>query len=292
MKKFIKHIISFFAFVGVFTIFSLFIFTLIVNKKAKEFIIDNHIEKVFIGDSHIQKDINDALIEKAINLGERAEATFYSYYKLKYLLAHNPNIKEVYLGFSYHNLSSYYTPFVKGEYSLTTAPKYYYLLPNRTKISLLAENFYHVSFYKSIVQIGTDILKSNKKPYSGKYLNKYNNTSANKKTMDKRLKFQYYDLSGNTYGYSDINIEYLKKIQLLCKEYKVKFYVLNTPIHTYYKSKIPIKFVDKYNAVVKENRMQEIFYDTLIFKEKDFIPDGDHLSTEGAIVFSNYLNNR
>ncbi|MCB9227341.1 MAG: hypothetical protein H6578_09275 [Chitinophagales bacterium] len=292
MKKFIKHIISFFVFVGLFTAFSLFVFMLIVNKKAKEFNIDSSIEKVFIGDSHIQKDINDALIGKAINIGERAEATFYSYYKLKYLLKNNPNIKEVYLGFSYHNISNYYDPFVKGEYSLTTAPKYYYLLPNKTKFSLLLDNYYHVSFYKSVVKVGFDILKGKEKPYKGKYLNKYSNTHADKKIMDKRLKFQYYDANGEINGFSNISIEYLKKIQLLCKEYKVEFYVLNTPLHAYYKSKVPIKFIDKYNTVLKENRMQELFYGTLIFEEKDFIPDGDHLSTEGAVVFSNYLQGK
>lgn len=292
MRKFIKHIISFLIFFGVFVAFSFIIFSFLVNKKAKNFVVESNIEKVFIGDSHIQKDINDFYINNAINIGERAEATYYSFYKLKYLLENNSNIKQVYLGFSYHNLSSYYNPFVKGKYSLTTAPKYFYLLPNSKKIALLLENCYHVSFYKSIVKSGIEILKDKRKPYKGGYINKYQNTRVNKKIIDKRISFQYFDSKGSLNGYSDLSIEYLLKIKELCKNNKVDFYIINTPLHHYYKAKVPAKFINKFDALIRENNIKEINGNSEDYIDSDFIPDGDHLSKEGAIIFSKYLNNQ
>ena len=38
---------------------------------------------------------------------------YFSYFKLKNILEENPNVRTVYLGFSYHNLSSHYDEYDK-----------------------------------------------------------------------------------------------------------------------------------------------------------------------------------
>src|SRR6266513_3653769 len=80
--------------------------------------IDPEVKTIIIGDSHIELGINDHLLPDCINISESGEAFMFSYAKLQALLKHHPQIKTVFIGCSFHNLSSYYDNRMFGELSM------------------------------------------------------------------------------------------------------------------------------------------------------------------------------
>ncbi|MEE9573135.1 MAG: hypothetical protein V3W20_08820, partial [Candidatus Neomarinimicrobiota bacterium] len=84
---------------------------------------------------------------------------------------------------------------------------------------------------------------------------------------------------------------YLLKIIDLCDKNKVELITLNTPLHSYYKNKIPMEYLRKYNEIISQNRIVSINFYELFLDDYCFIPDGDHVSEKGSILTSNYFNN-
>ena len=66
--------------------------------------IGNNISFVFTGDSNVECAINDKLISNSINIAQSGEAYLFTFTKLRSLLEYNPQIKTIFLGFSYNNL--------------------------------------------------------------------------------------------------------------------------------------------------------------------------------------------
>jgi len=83
---------------------------------------------------------------------------------------------------------------------------------------------------------------------------------------------------------------FFNKIIDLCNKNKVKLITLNTPLHSYYKSKIPSEYLNKYNEIIRQDRIVTINFDELVLDDSCFIPDGDHVSVKGALQTSNYFN--
>lgn len=225
--------------------------------------------------------INDSLLENGKNLGNTSESFYFSYYKLKLILNSNPGIKKVYLGFSYHSLSDYYDEFIYGKYSGVISPKYFFLLPLNEQAKMIGSNINDIQpFIKSVIITFLNMF-SNEYPFSGGYKNKYSDVSAVVSSMDKRLNFQYYNGS-DIKNFSSLNLMYLSKIIDLCKESNVQLIFLNTPLHSYYRSRIPAAYIDRYNEFVDSHDLKVIDFSNLDLTDNCFIPDGDHLSMEGA----------
>ncbi|MEE9573070.1 MAG: hypothetical protein V3W20_08490 [Candidatus Neomarinimicrobiota bacterium] len=281
-------------FISVPTILLILTFLLLnyYNNKFIESEISSTVTTLFIGDSHIQKSIDDKLITTAINISQSSESFYYSYYKLDKILKANPSIKRIYLGFSYHSLSSYYDEFVFGKYSKNISSRYFFILPLSEKFKLFKYNFRKLPIYiKEVYKHGImNIFKTgNNYSFLGQYENKFENVSAVQNSMDKRLLLQFYN-NNRLINFSESNISYLIKIIDLCDKNKVELITLNTPLHSYYKSKIPMEYLKKYNEIISQNRIVTINFDELVLDDSCFIPDGDHVSEKGALQTSNYFN--
>ena len=263
------------------------------NNKIIESGISSDVTILFIGDSHIQKSIDDKLIKAAINISQSSESFYYSYYKLDKILKSNTSITTIYLGFSHHSLSSYYDEFVFGKYSKNISSRYFFILPITEKLKLLKYNFWILPIYiKEVYKHGImNIFKTgNNYSFLGQYENDFKNVSAVQNSMDKRLLVQFYN-DNTLNNFSESNISYLNKIVDLCNKNKVKLITLNTPLHSYYKSEIPMEYLKKYNEIVRQDRIVTINFDELVLDDSCFIPDGDHVSVKGAQLTSNYFNN-
>jgi len=284
MKIFFKNILLFLIpFLAVIFIWCFFIFYVSNNVNYK---IDNKVSTLFIGDSHFQKGIADSLLIGSENLAATSESFYFSYYKLKKILEHNEQIKNVYLGFSYHSLSNYYDKFISGEYSQSISPKYFYMLPFSEKCKLVYWNLYAFPQYtREIIKTGNYLLSTDNVFISSGYSNKYHNTKASIKSMNKRFKFQYYT-NNCLNDFSNTNIIYLKKIVTLCKENQIKLTIINMPLHSYYKNKISQNYIDKYNNIIDDYSLKVLDLNNINFSDSSFIPDGDHLSAEGACCFT------
>lgn len=287
MKKFITNTVVFISIPIVIGIPILFAFDLYVNGLYNDDKIKGNISDIYIGDSHIKHAINDSIIPNSLNIAESSESFYFSYFKLKILLDNNPSIKKVHLGLSYHNLSNYYDRFISGDYSLATAPKYFYSLPIKEQFRMIFWNKKNlISFTKSIIKHGIKKIKNDKYSlFDRGFSNRFNGTKVDQSSMNKRLLFQFYK-NDNLNSFSECNIKYLKKIIILCKSKSVELHVLNTPLHPYYNSKIPKEYTKKLNEIIRENQLHYIDLSNLKLKDECYIPDGDHVTKLGAEITS------
>lgn len=246
-------------------------------------------ESLFLGDSHIEKAINDSILNSCYNVGQNSESLYFSYFKLKKILETTPGIRNVFLGFSYHSLSDYYNKFIDGEYSNAVSGRYFYLLSPAEKFRILCANKKDmISYCKVITENGFLDFTAGLEPYLGGYTNQYTNTSAQKQFMDKRILFQYYTRN-ELNSFAEINIQYLKKIQELCRHLNVHLTLVNTPMHKYYKSKVPVRFIEKYNEVVHDLNLSVLDLSEMPLNDVCFVPDGDHVSQMGATLTTQYI---
>lgn len=284
MKKFITRVTVFLTIPVFAGIIFLAAFSSIVSSISKEYKLEPDISELYIGDSHIQCSVNDSLISGSKNLGHTSESFYFSYYKLKLIVEANPNIKKIYLGFSYHSLSDYYDDFITGEYSGSISPDYFFILPLSEQINFVTrdpENF--PSYIKSILKSGIDNLSGgNKYTYTGKYLNRFKESSASQFFMDKRLKFQYYR-DNKLNEFSEINLRYLDEIIALCKSNNKELIIFNTPLHPYYRSKLPAEYINKFNSITETYDLKVIDLSSLSLEDDCYIPDGDHVSEKGSL---------
>jgi hypothetical protein len=289
MIKFIKKTALFVSIPLVFITLFIAILELINYEIATSERLDTSITKIFIGDSHMEKAINDSLLENSVNLAQSSESLYFSYYKLKILLEQNTSIKEVYLGFSYHSVSSYYDKFIFGEFSNAISSRYFSLLPFREKVKILIANrndFF--SYLKVIVKNNILNIFREKKTFQGGFENLFSNTKASEKSIEKRVLSQYYN-EGSLNEYSLKNIEYLTKIKDLCNKSNVNLILVNTPVCTLYKNKIPKKFKVKFEQLSESEKIKTLDLSDLLSEEYFFIPDGDHVSQKGANKTTEYI---
>lgn len=287
MKLFIKNVLNFHLLLIIIVIPIFILFILFVNNLFCKIPIKSNIETVYIGDSHIENAVNDSLLINSINLASSSESFYFSYFKLKTILNNNSSVKNVYIGFSYHNLSNYYDRFIYGDYSATLTPKYFYILSPQQQLSMLYYNKNNFTYFiKSVIKIGVrKLIDKNYFPFLGGFSNTFDSTNARDTSMKKRIIFQFYN-NGIVNNYSELNIEYFQKIITLCKSKGVKLYAINTPIHVYYYRRIPLKFKSKLQSIILDSRINYIDLSNLKLKNEYFIPDGDHLSRLGSQAIS------
>ena len=266
-------------------------FIYLTSHKVENYKISPNISDVFIGDSHIEQAVIDSLLNNTKSFSLRSESFYFSYYKLQLLLRSNSNIKRVYLGFSYHSLSSCYDQFINGDFSYFVAPKYFYTLPFKEKTKLLNWNLSHFSqTIRSIVTTGISVNLSNRyNIFWGGYDKDLSSFCALEKSMNERLNFQYYNENGLR-PYSEINLTYLDKMIDLCAKYNVKLYTIDTPLHPQYFAQIPDAYIKKYNEIIAERNFEVIDFKHLLTDDYYFMADGDHLTEKGAIIITQQLN--
>ncbi len=266
--------------------FMLLLFALtVLNKRAIDnFKIENNITTLFVGDSHIEKAMNDSLIANSLNIAQNSESYYFTYYKLKRILDANSQIKNVYLGYSYHSLSNYQHDFVFGKFSHEIAARYFFILPINEQLKIIAYNLHNFNeFTKNLVTMGIKNVITDKNNFSfgGGFKNDFENSAVISKSVFKRLALQYYKMGG-VRGFSETNISYLQNIAALCRQKKVNLVLLQTPLQSLYAANVPIAFRQKLVEVIQQNEFTFVDYERLPLNDSCFIPDGDHLSAIGA----------
>ena len=283
MKRFLKKVLLF-----LFILLCLLAVTLqtlsYMNARAlHNYKVDPKITTIFMGDSHVQCAINDQLLPKSRSFAQSAEALYFTYYKLEGLLQNNPSIKKVYLGFGCHNISSHFDEYIFGEFSKDIATRYFFVLPTDMKLQIIDKNKGDmVTFLGNVIANGWKNKTLDKdNSLLGHYENFFTDCAAAKSSMDIRLGRQYRK-NGKLRTFSDINIAYVGKIAKLCQSKNVELIILNTPLHPYYKSKIPVEFTNEYNKVLASNKLKVYDFSTLTLNDSAYVPDGDHISAKGS----------
>lgn len=245
-----------------------------------------------MGDSHTMLAINDNNKKKINNLSSISETYYHTYWKLKKILDENKNnnIKKIYLGFSYHNLSDYSDQLIYGRDAPSVSSKYFHIMSIVDQYKLFFYNLGQFpALFKSITTISCKYLFNDNVfiEMGGDY--KYINMSANQDAMENRILYQYYQ--GNTLNeLSNINITYLKRILAFCKEKNIELVLVNTPLHKYYLKRIPGFYKEKYQELVNNMKIRVINLN-LHLEDNSFTPDGDYFNYDGALIFTDeFLN--
>lgn len=280
MKDFIKSLLAFFTpIVLIFTLAFLFI-GISIKTKFDNFRLSENITKIVIGDSHIRLAIDDSMLDNTRNIALDSEGYIYSYYKLKGLIENNRYIDTIYLGASYHNFSAYYD---KAETDPNIVATYFFILPFYEKMSIFSKIENKSQFVLNSLKL---IVRPNKfMDWLGSYADYTTKSILNTESINKRIKTQYY-INNKLQDFSLSNGLYFNKIVELCKVNDKVLIILNTPLHTIYKNKIPKKFIENYFSIIKMNNLIINEFEYQIFNDDDFLPDGDHVSRKGAVKIS------
>jgi hypothetical protein len=283
IKVFLKKVCLFFGIL----LFGFILIFFLLNLKNKALLnnykVSENVNNLFIGDSHVMHGINDSIVPNSINLSLNSESYYYSFYKIKGITQNNPSIKNIFLGFSYHSLSSYYEEYEFGKFSKDVSTTYFFIMPFHEQIRLIEINYLQLpAFFRNM------LIKGIYPSFYGNYENEFYRSCATDSSMDKRLLFQFYN-SGHVLPFSIINIDYLHKIVNYCRTHQLNLVLVNTPEHEYYKKRIPIKYIKKYAQIINALKIPVIDFHDLNLDDSCFIPDGDHVSRKGAIILSEKL---
>lgn len=246
------------------------------------------VHNLFAGDSHIQMGFNDAMIRNSKNIASAGECYQYTFQKLKYYVNYNKALTTVYLGFSYHNLSSYYEDF-----SFQTFPSFITLLSASDQIEFVKK--FNIDILEKVnltlFNAASNLFKhSGSYSFSGGYLDIANKQSVSDSMINQRILSQFYFQGRSLFPTSSYNIYYLKKIIELCKSNNIKLYLVNTPLYTTYISGIPLHYNEEFGRFVMINQVQTIDLSKFDLPANCFQPDGDHLNSLGATKLSIYTD--
>lgn len=265
---------------------------LISNHYVSSLNIDENIQTLICGDSHTQTAINDELIPNSLNIAHSSEHYLYSYNVLKLLLGNNPQIQNVILGFSYHNISSAQDDYLfEPDKSQYMYPRYISVLDRKSFTKLITANPKgFINDFKDIFQgfnrhIGAEEL--HRFGFIGGYYSS-DLTNKNDSTIQHTINNHYLGDKGMPQGYSDIQISYLQSIVELCRVEDVKLILINCPISKEYKAMIPESFIYTFQDKATQFGPLVIDYSDFSVPENCY-GDGDHLNASGAEIFSAYL---
>lgn len=286
MNKFLKQLL-------VFSIlfFNLILLILVVSKvftaNSFKYKIDPKKNILILGDSHTQCGLNDIEMKNMLNLSESADTYFYSYVKLKKLVANNRQIDTLILGYANHNISKAQDQWLKSSnINSFKLPIHFFLFDNTD-----LKNFVKIApyvFFENIPKIIktniTHVIRIHKKEPINKFgiggylsLNKILNSVP---TRDKKVEVR-------NQSYSKTDIDFLKEIYALCLRHNIKLILLNTPVYS------PEKIRSgNLNYTLFANKMFKratlIDYSKMKFDEKYFA-DETHLNNNGSTLFSKIL---
>ncbi len=289
------------------------------------FKLPSYIQTVFFGDSHAMTAFDPEIIEYSFNASRDSEINFQTYFKIKALLKSNPQIKNVVLSHSYHNLSiaynqdvlysgNYYLLFdYNGREIINTADngrllEYEFYPENNILPDWLVrfEHFTNTGFIWLKYDVGLPIdmndylnffvsrIKNNPRLnehplFPGNY--KSSNTNLEDSVTNKLIKKHFF-IEKET-GSSELMIKSLIKMADLCQKNHVKFILINTPLHSTFRSKVPGYYFNLHNAILTDirNKFDNFYY--YDFSSIDYpdslFGDGDHLNAHGMERFSHEI---
>lgn len=281
---------------------------------------------VYFGDSHAMTSFDPEVIDGSFNASIDSETYFHTLFKMTALLNNNPQIKNVILSYSYHNLSiAENEHFLYGE-------KYYMLLdPGARELIRTAGNGkylkYEYEFGDNIFEnLWIDIQHSFNSALlwikydiglpvaANKYLNffitlnqgipdlnehplfpgiyKSNKTNLSSTVMNRTIDEEYF--YKHEIGSSDLMIESLNKMVENCHKKNVNMILVNTPLHPKFRNMIPDFYFELHKKCLDniKTKFNNIHYFDYSFKHypDSLFGDGDHLNAIGTSVFSNEIN--
>lgn len=279
MKQYIKKL---------FLVTSLFVLLLVLAFSTKYIIVNSHewkvpsrVQVLFMGASHITRGIDDSLIETALNWSSPSERYMYTYIKLEHLLNDNKQIDTVFLQCSATDLwedtdYKYHDANEQSKYV-----KCYWPFMSKEQLAVYKDEPLQA------LHLALNGLFATEDITQSKWWNTLGGYAPLSTCFDRK------DMRPDRekprgYGH-EVNYEYLRKINMLCKEKKVKLILLQCPVlHLEY-------YYDMdyfYNALHKEFSDIEFADFSELDIPDEYRYDPHHLNKAGAEYFTKILKER
>lgn len=246
---------------------------------------------IILGHSQPECGLIDSLIINTENFSQGGESYFYTFQKVKKLLAVNEKIENVFISFSNNQISDEMNKWTFGDkYINNYYPKYSFMMDYPDYKLLLKNNYSAVvrADFKATINNTKFIMAKDKSYLKDRNWGGYLKIEWNK--VDSLMKKNYLDKLDKkqftTLSYT--NIYYLHKIIDLCTSKKVGVVLFRTPIH---ERLIQIQNEALFKKVTSENFKSVVFLDLSHFPiAKNGFADFSHLNYKGATAFSKFFN--
>lgn len=274
----------------VITLLSVVIFIFLVHATVayiSDFELPHDTELVIIGHSHPECAFDDSKLRGAVNLSSSGEAYFYSYLKLKNILAAN-ELQNVFIEFTNNSLAGKMNEWTWGLEKMSAfVPLYYPFMSWRERFYLgdMNPQDFILALSTSTRNNLTRILSGDFAlvPRFGSFKPLVESKVEDFRNIPPLELRELFDHS----GYSALNLAFLDSIVLLCREQEINLYFVRSPQH---------------HALPRDNEdlllsIKDIRYPNIPFLDFDRFPLGDsayadlaHLNAVGAGEFSGWLH--
>lgn len=290
MRKFIIRIL-------VFSLFSLVLLSVVVIasnvfiNKDSNFSIDKKIKYIVLGHSHPEGAFNDSLISNTKNFARGGEHYFYTYLKAKKLIESNSNIEVIFLELTNNQISLDMESWIKdSQKNIVNIPIYAPVMDEEDHYFISRKNPY--AYFKSqevVIKNNLNFILYNKnnillqRDWGGFYGNPRQRVdsiiSSNKENLKSRK---------SKIEVSNTCIDFIDKIEAVCKKKDVKLFLVRSPQH----SKYPFNQNDKILQEIIQTRYPKLYFldfnDFYLLNEE--YSDLEHLNYKGAKKFSLFFN--
>lgn len=228
---------------------------------------------VIMGDSEMQRIPSDAVGDSAFNYAAIAEHYYFTYLKLRNLLAYpDSRIRTVILGVSVHNFAPIYSRFfdpesVEGGASFE---RFLYYLPYESNDFIDI-----VSFHKLLLRKNLKLL------HSDEDYGYYESTNSNpSEEVIQNVLSRHYRIPGTEVAYAQL--VYLNDIIELCDREDVRLVMVSTPVHAQYRNGVDCKYYSILAYLI--NCHIDVEYQNFLHLDMDnrYMADGNHLNKEGG----------
>jgi hypothetical protein len=295
MKKFLYQIVSFgFLFFLLISVSFLVCFNL--SSRKIDWTLESSKTILIAGDSYPECALNDSILSNAINLSSSADTYIYSYVKIRKFITHNPQIKTVLLGISYHNLMAKNDSFFKSASpGISKFIRYFYLM-GESEI----DDIFHTNYNIVVTALGSCYQKSafyaltpvRRISFERLGLGGFRRLAMHhlKENLDVITKVR--TANPAVIRPSQVQIHYLEEIIHLCKMSGIQLILLNTPVHPMYK--ISVKAEAAYfSQFCEQKRIQGYLWDYSDYSMPDScFADAEHLNYQGAAIFSRMIRDK
>ena len=245
---------------------------------------------IVLGHSQPECGLNDSLLPHVGNFSQGGESYFYTYQKLKKLVADNPQIETVIVSYANNQINERMDKWIWDEVHLYNSyPKYHFMMDGEDFSLLAKHNFRELlsADAKAFKDFASFMVKNRKNYLAGSKWGGYFYLERNK--VDSLLKTDYLarERRDIRLELSEANLEYLSKIVAFCKEKNIRVFFLRMPIHP----DLPfLKNESQYQNIKKERFPEVELLDFKNFPVADGeFGDFDHLNHKGAKRFSAYF---
>ncbi len=238
------------------------------------------------GDSHIGCDLDTTVYQGLRNTALPAEPYLLSWWKIKHLSEWG-RIDTLVLGFGPHNLSDLDHRRFK-EHGWATDRLMMRMYPLVPVTEALRAPMHRRTYFKTLFTQICTWPRNDHHQYIGAYSGLHRTFTAN---ADSALNRHFFDEQGHLAPASPIAFNALDSIIAFCTHERIPLFLVSTPVHETYRSRIPPAFSSLHDSLSNALRSRgvRVLHYSALFTGDSLFADADHLNAKGARLFTRTL---